>query len=814
MKHKKLLTAFVSMFLVLAVAGGVIYGFRDALFGEAGQPGATGAKPGVSVPSGSSPDAGGTPGAEPGANEQPGSSPGSSPGVSGPPGAGQEITAEELSHTIREKYDDNGPVSYKKPLFDLPKDQVFFFDLSIDPFEAGFRADELDRIVNVFLDAGLQVSAKANLSYDAQKGRISVAPPAEPVFEPIGGYDFSEFAPVTGSGDWGYANRYYFAEFYTTDGEPLDKPRVTIFTIQRELKAPQNVGFFKDEGSLALRWSPVEGADGYIVYKTTYRYSEMQKRYTAVQSELSEGKMLKYTYPYVYQMTFYTEMNMAFYFENISENPDPFELSVVAVGGGGASSASDPVYSRDILSVLPHTIDFFAYEDDAEMSYFARDVGDLGLYRLVEMCDHSKVKMPVTYLIDETKVVNMHDEYPTSYEEDFYVLYIPYEVKGTSLRSTSVLLDYDYPELRDDLLALKAREDEVASNGGRIDVWIRKDNDEESGGDAGIKLSVAERPIFATNALSEYLAISLIGSAQKISLAGFPESYNTDHLANAFLEAMYQNPYVLGVKDIRLGRYNNLIVEYEDSQPERERKQNEIQAEVTRVAAEIIKPDMTDLQKEIAINDYLCESAVYDFDALENAEKYDFKYVDPEFNDSFNAYGILVKKKGVCASFAAAFKLLADEAGLDCIVITGYLYGDLAHAWNRVLIDGEWMTVDSTNNGSETLRNPILNLPDRVARTILVEDNYYVLAANIGNYTGEAEEVEYYRIEGKFYSQSLIVDMLAEGLARDGSVTLRTDYDLSDRQYNNIVQAVLRSGGYNNAYCIMWLGTIYMELSR
>ena len=88
-------------------------------------------------------------------------------------------------------------------------------------------------------------------------------------------------------------------------------------------------------------------------------------------------------------------------------------------------------------------------------------------------------------------------------------------------------------------------------------------------------------------------------------------------------------------------------------------KQEAIQAEVKKVAKEIIKDGMSNLEKEIAINDYLCMSAEYDNAALENAEKNDFKYVDESFHDSFNAYGILLKKKGVCASYAASFKLLA-----------------------------------------------------------------------------------------------------------------------------------------------------------
>jgi len=57
----------------------------------------------------------------------------------------------------------------------------------------------------------------------------------------------------------------------------------------------------------------------------------------------------------------------------------------------------------------------------------------------------------------------------------------------------------------------------------------------------------------------------------------------------------------------------------------------------------------------------------------------------------------MVKGKGVCVGYAGAFKLLADKAGLQSIVITGGL-NNLNHAWNKVYINGDWVHVDVTNN--------------------------------------------------------------------------------------------------------------------
>ena len=97
------------------------------------------------------------------------------------------------------------------------------------------------------------------------------------------------------------------------------------------------------------------------------------------------------------------------------------------------------------------------------------------------------------------------------------------------------------------------------------------------------------------------------------------------------------------------------------------------------------------------------------------------------FNDSFTPYGVLLNKTGVCSSYAGAFKLLAQQAGLECIVVTGNLDGELPHAWNKIKIDGEWRIVDSTNNDNELILNALLNLPDYAADKVLVEDERFVL---------------------------------------------------------------------------------------
>jgi hypothetical protein len=152
---------------------------------------------------------------------------------------------------------------------------------------------------------------------------------------------------------------------------------------------------------------------------------------------------------------------------------------------------------------------------------------------------------------------------------------------------------------------------------------------------------------------------------------------------------------------------------------------------------------------------------------------------------------VLIKRVGVCASYASAFKLLADAAGLDCLVITGYLNGYLPHAWNRVRIGEEWLTLDVTNNSNPELYNALFNLPDSVAAPILLEDDLYILDSRFGEFTAESNDNEYYRLMGRFFSKGEIARELAAGFKANGSVALRTDYNVSESELRMILAEMI-----------------------
>lgn len=95
-----------------------------------------------------------------------------------------------------------------------------------------------------------------------------------------------------------------------------------------------------------------------------------------------------------------------------------------------------------------------------------------------------------------------------------------------------------------------------------------------------------------------------------------------------------------------------------------------------------------DIEFEIAVHDYIVESATYDPDAL--------KALGKPSENSDNPYGVLVEKKGICLGYSTTFQLFMDMAEIPCITIYSNDESGDEHGWNEVQIEGNWYYVDCT----------------------------------------------------------------------------------------------------------------------
>lgn len=135
------------------------------------------------------------------------------------------------------------------------------------------------------------------------------------------------------------------------------------------------------------------------------------------------------------------------------------------------------------------------------------------------------------------------------------------------------------------------------------------------------------------------------------------------------------------------GNFDKVFYSYPNIAREEFVKQyDELNSKADQIISSIIKPDMSDIQKEIAIHNYIVLNTKYDYD----------NYLHNTIPDeSYTPYGVLVKGVGVCQGYAGATKLLLNKVGIECMVVRGKANGG-RHAWNIVKINGEYYNLDTT----------------------------------------------------------------------------------------------------------------------
>ena len=110
---------------------------------------------------------------------------------------------------------------------------------------------------------------------------------------------------------------------------------------------------------------------------------------------------------------------------------------------------------------------------------------------------------------------------------------------------------------------------------------------------------------------------------------------------------------------------------------------------VNNIIKSIITDDMSELEMEKAVYDWLTSEVEYDH------RHYDIPNAAPR--KSYEPYGAIVDGRAVCLGFATAFQLFMDVLDIECITVVGAAFSSREdHAWNMVEIDGKWYCADAT----------------------------------------------------------------------------------------------------------------------
>lgn len=600
---------------------------------------------------------------------------------------------------------------------------------------------------------------------------------------------------------WGNAPIYYIALHYDTEStEPakLDTPIIIPFTVKHEVDAPNVRAEVDSKGVFSLRWEPVEGAEKYIIYKLTddslYTGKDNHAIYGAengygsgntLMPLLRDGETTECTFS-----GFAGKSSLA---ENYDEDTGSYynsgqnfcvngEYYVSAVINGKESGLSNAIPTSDL--VLPYMM-----TDETDILF--------GRYETVE-----DFPATVDVINIDGSVTTRNVIYDGPVTVDLYgydVIRYNYTIEGTALAGyvtpndlntgaklpeagTTTESGNTKPEDNIDMIPDNDIDtiipvDPENGTGGTSEnglVQEQIENTQEHIGQANSD-TVANAPegvyVNADSAEEEWLALNLIEGNTEISLEAFPKLQDPNHLVDVMNKVYYQNPYVIGVSRYSYD-YETFIfkVEYAYTAEEIKTMQAEMTEKADKVISEIITEGMTEEKKIKAIYLYLEENCVYDNEALKAAEEAGFvKTYDKQYESAFNTYGILVEGEGVCMSYAYTFRMLCDMTGVEAVVITGYLDGNLPHAWNMVNLDGEWYEIDCTNNGKTTGIPFYLYQADSetAKNTGYTKDNIFELDSAVGEFAGDDSSREYYEnhnltAENKEELKKLIIDNVTD----------------------------------------------------
>lgn len=755
-------------------------------------------------------------------------------------GAGTVSAENTLAEDLKKKYAGAGE-EYDGNVIKVDRDQSIQLEIGYNPWNTDISpADSF----LFYQDADLKFPVEVgSYEYDSEAGILTIEPPYSGVAEIMASYDV-DLSHLSGNylseddgNAWGTLPQYYMKTCVDLEtGKELDKPVITVIKINSEItQAPQVVFDQTEDGYARFSWKQVPGAEGYLLFRInkdeeglwSYGYAvadvkglEWSSEEEAFESDYDDEIL---TLNYRFQQYFasddfsaYVEDSDSFLKDYIIEDDYDEYYSeyygVLAYNANGCSPVSNLFNAMDLAHMLPTEM---ASHSNEELFFGISGIMDLPAALCVTMCDGSTAQKVISYDFDNI-------------EKDEELNWI--HMKGKMLQTPFVreftVYDVNWDTFEADIAAIKERQEKLINKGGTVapsltvedspavkDEETEKDEsnqpeEEKDNTDSNGKVEVK---ITANSAMSEYIAINMLETSNQIDLSAFPEAADTQQIVDAFFEAQYQNPLILGVQGGSIDPEQRILyVEYDFDRELTAEKQDIIKEKVNEIVGEIIDDGMSDVEKEMAINAYLCDNACYDDAALENAEKYSFTQVDEEFYDSFTAYGILVDGVGVCASYSAAFKLLSDAAGLDSIVVTGYLDGSVPHAWNKVKLEDSWYIVDATNNDNDMIHNALLNLSDAAAYGTLVENDSFVMDSSLNQYAAYEDELEYYHTVDRYFDKDAVSDELAGLLVSDGKAILRTDYDIDDEEFYGIAQQAADKA-QKNISGFYWMGVIHLE---
>lgn len=180
--------------------------------------------------------------------------------------------------------------------------------------------------------------------------------------------------------------------------------------------------------------------------------------------------------------------------------------------------------------------------------------------------------------------------------------------------------------------------------------------------------------------LDTYLASQFNQQKTTIDLSVY--QIHTDEMEAVFEAVINRHPEIYFVDPLFNMHYGqaDLVVTKIDV-TYRDYDRDALEAEVQK-SLSFVEEEWSDLEKVIAIHDFLCTDVVYPYQDLQD---------NTLSANVHNLWGAVMDKSAVCDGYARAFMFYMQRVGVPCQIVTSD-----HHAWNQVQVDGHWYMVDTT----------------------------------------------------------------------------------------------------------------------
>jgi hypothetical protein len=419
-------------------------------------------------------------------------------------------------------------------------------------------------------------------------------------------------------------------------------------------------------------------------------------------------------------------------------------IAVVAVKGESRS----PLKFNDIASWLAQIpISSASYAAEARDTAIRKkyglgqyDVTDLRVFDAtpITMADGHTALIPIVFDVDQAETVGP-------------VIDLPYHMLNTSLKNKATYVIPEGKGWKKNVAAQQKKNYEGLSKGGGVNEYAYdKDVSWSKLKDPQTEMATVPYPVNGTSDFVKFLASNMMAGNSYLDITKYVGQDGAPDADDALSEAVDQNPYILYTSATisTASRDGKILaaINYSREIKDWSTQQKQLWEKVQSVDNDIIKSGMSNEEKAQAIDNYLAKNAKYDYPAftmLQNLEATDRWFTGgsadyfTKYPNAGNATGILLKGTGVCASYASAFKALADQADLPCVYVTGTVNSSgNRHAWNKVALEGKkYLIVDSTwNDAGSSSSRKYFGLKDSDLETDRVQDSDFVVDAYIGAY--------------------------------------------------------------------------------